>query len=198
MVKLLSILSLVLCSSAMLVAQVSPASPGFGVASSLDTIDAASDTVVYQKSKGGILSVFKGKPGRAALFALVLPGSGQAYNRSYWKIPIALAIDGAAFYNLFRNRSKFKEWDDALTQLRNGEITEYRGFTQTSQFLTLRNDFRKNMEYGYLIAIGAHLLTVMDAFVDRHLREFDISDDLTVQYRANELGVGIAVCYSLN
>ena len=198
MVKEIVILGLVLWSSTKLVAQVNPASPGFGVASRLDTIDSVADTIVYQKSKGGLLSVFKGKPGRAALFALVLPGSGQAYNRSYWKIPIALAIDGAAFYNLFSNRAKYKEWDDALTQLRNGEITEYRGFTQTTQFLALRNGYRKNMEYGYLIAIGAHLLTVMDAFVDRHLREFDISDDLTVRYRANELGIGIAVCYSLN
>jgi hypothetical protein len=55
-----------------------------------DTSFNEADTII---NKGGFFSIFKGKPGKAALYSLIIPGGGQIYNKKWWKVPLALGID---------------------------------------------------------------------------------------------------------
>ena len=45
--------------------------------------------------------------------------------------------------------------------------------------------------------IGGHLITIFEAFVDRHLIEFDVSDDLTMAPLMTPIGTVGAISYTI-
>ncbi len=128
------------------------------------------DTLV---NKAGFWSLFKGKPGKAALLSLVIPSGGQIYNKKWWKVPLALGIDGGLTYTLIYNRNQYRQSEKKYLQLL------AQGNPLSSRYRQQRDYYRKWSEYSYLWLIAGHLITVVDAFVDRHLMDFDISPDLS-------------------
>ncbi len=143
-----------------------------------DTSSNPEDTII---NKNGFFSLFKGKPGRAAFYSLVIPGGGQAYNRKYWKIPIAVGIDASLVYVLLYNTNQYKKSQQLyLTAIKEKD-------PRTSRFKLQRDGARKAREYSYIYLIIGHLSTVIDAFVDQHLLDFDVSDDLTNIYNRDIL-----------
>ncbi len=150
-----------------------------------------------QESGYSIFSAFGGKPGKAGLFSVILPGAGQLYNKRYWKIPLALALDGVAIGILVYNINQFNEVDDAYRMMLNNEITSYRGLTSLSDLARVRNSIRQNMEFSWLGVIVAHIFVAADAFVDRHLMEFDVSDDLSIELKFNASNPGLTLSIKL-
>jgi Family of unknown function (DUF5683) len=143
-----------------------------------DTSTNPNDTII---NKNGFFSLFKGKPGRAAFYSLVIPGGGQAYNRKYWKIPIAIGIDVSLVYVLVYNTNQYNIAQDLyLTAIKGNDPL-------TSRIKLQRDGARKSKEYSYIYLILGHLSTVIDAFVDQHLLDFDVSDDLTNNYNRDIL-----------
>ena len=129
--------------------------------------------------RSSFFDIFTGKPGKAAFYSLLIPGGGQYFNKRYWKIPLVYAIEGGALYWLLWNRSEESYWQTGYLGLLNGEISDYGGVNNASRAKTFRDFYRKNKEYAYIVVILAHLLNVFDAFIDRHLIDFDIDDDLS-------------------
>lgn len=125
--------------------------------------------------------IFKGEPGQAALYSLALPGGGQIYNKKWIKLPITYAIEGGAAYWLYYNIERFNYYDNIFRELLAGDMTNPDGFTSAAQVNPIRKSFRKQKEYAYVFMLLAHLYNVFDAYVDRHLMEFDISEDLSIQ-----------------
>lgn len=124
----------------------------------------------------GFFSLFKGKPGKAALLALLIPSAGQIYNKKWWKVPLALALDGSLTYVLIHNRNQYNFAEERyLNTLRNEPNNP-----DLNNFREARDVSRKWSEYSWLWLIGGHLLTIIDAFVDRHMMGFDISTDLSM------------------
>ncbi|HLP92892.1 MAG TPA: DUF5683 domain-containing protein [Saprospiraceae bacterium] len=148
-------------------------------------------------------------PRAAALFSAVLPGAGQAYNRKWWKVPIAWGALGTIGYFTFDTQKTYRELRDSYVLLVDGDPntnpTEepYSTFdaTRTKQY---RDTFRGYTEKWYLALGVTYLLIVTDAFVDAHLYKFDVSDDLSLQLRpsfetsngAPVFGMGIALSLS--
>jgi hypothetical protein len=130
-----------------------------------------------KNNRNTFFSIFEGKPGRAALYSLIIPGGGQAYNKKWFKIPLALGIDGAAGYYVYYTRNNFNIADKIYRDLLAGGTNEF--FKSANDVVPLRSAWRQRMEYAWVYMGIAHLVTVLDAFVDRHLIEFDISEDLT-------------------
>ena len=137
------------------------------------------DQDTLPRNNNTFFDIFTGKPGKAAFYSLILPGGGQYYNKRYWKIPIVWGIEGAAIYWYIWNDQQLDEWQAAYLGLLNNEIESYQGITQASTAKLVRDRYRKNKEYAYIGMILAHLLNVFDAFIDRHLIDFDIDDDLS-------------------
>jgi hypothetical protein len=124
-------------------------------------------------------TIFKGKPGRAALYSLVLPGGGQLYNKRWWKVPIAWGVDGFFTYRLIQHRKQYKMFDEifkgynAKPAIINTKYTE-------AQAKNFRSQARRNSEYGYVYLLIAHMVTVFDAYVDRHLKDFDLNEEISI------------------
>ncbi|MFO7896381.1 MAG: DUF5683 domain-containing protein [Candidatus Cloacimonadales bacterium] len=127
-------------------------------------------------------------PQRATLYSMVLPGLGQAYNKKYWKIPIVYAGFGVLGYFISMNRSEFVRYREAYDYLTIGDQSipidnEYAYKYTTDQLLQGRDYYRRNLEFTYILTGVWYLLNVLDAVVDAHLFDYDVSDDLSIRFK---------------
>lgn len=111
-------------------------------------------------------------PWQVALLATA-PGAGQVYNQSYWKLPIVYGVFGFLIYNFARNNSEYVRYRDLYRQ-------DQTSITAASN-RSLRDQFRNARD-----EIGAYLLitylaTIVDAYIDASLFDFDVSDNLTLR-----------------
>ena len=134
------------------------------------------DTLTQQKS---IRKTFSPNPQRAALLGLI-PGGGQIYNRRYWKLPIVYGALGGLYYYAYFNQTEYRRFKTAYQKELLGEPHEFSSANLPAAVLkNIRNDYRKTMEEGYIFMSLAYLLSIAEAYVDAHLRNFDINEDLS-------------------
>ena len=107
-------------------------------------------------------------PTKAVLYALVLPGLGQGYNRKYYKIPIVLGAIGVAGYAISYTSKQYEFYSKAYAN--NPEDL-------TERYLRY---WRRNMELSYIALIAVYALQVVDAYVDAQLYSWDVSEDLSM------------------
>ncbi|WP_426492796.1 DUF5683 domain-containing protein [Hymenobacter sp. 102] len=132
------------------------------------------------------------RPKKAALLALVLPGAGQIYNRQYWKLPLVYGGLGATGYGLYHYQSRYKEYIKGrdLYLAANGRtpINQLPGAGDQVKKETSVDNIQRGIVFyrrnrDTFIAYNALLygVTILDALVAAHLRDFDISDDLSLR-----------------
>ncbi len=150
----------------------------------LDTIQPKKDSATKQLAKKDSLIEKKHDPHKATIRSAIIPGWGQAYNHEYWKIPIvygALAVPTSLF---IYNNKWYQKTKDAYEILVNGGDTsaidpKLEGLSpETLQYY--RNSFRKNRDYSVLFLMLVWGLNVADATVFAHLKDFNVSDDLSM------------------
>ena len=156
-----------------------------------DTADVIVDTLIQGNT---FFKLFKGTPGKAALLSLVIPGGGQAYNKTWWKVPIAVGIDVGTIWYLVYNQKQYSKFDAIYLDLLNDRITDYNGITNPTVIKNVRDNANKFRQYAYIWFIVGHLVTVFDAFVDNHLQNFDVSDDLSFEMNGGD-GYGTRVSF---
>ncbi|MEP7195786.1 MAG: DUF5683 domain-containing protein [Saprospiraceae bacterium] len=143
------------------------------------------DSTSQKKSSGALKVIFSGKPGRAFAYSLLLPGGGQIYNKKWWKLPIVYGAFGATIYFIDFNKTQYKRYDDAFRmRVDLGEDKsndEFKNIYSLSAINFQRKYYDKNLQRSYLGIVGVYLLSGIDAFVDRHLMEFDVSDKLSLK-----------------
>ena len=136
-------------------------------------------------SAADTLSKKSHSPTRAAIFSAVLPGLGQAYNRKYWKIPIVYAGFGLITYFVLNNTREYKKYKEAYTYVASGDSgyidNDYVGKYDEQQLLDGKNYYRRNMELSYIIGGLWYILNIIDASVDAHFFDYDISEDLSIR-----------------
>ena len=136
----------------------------------------------------GILGALKtwDKPSRAALFSAIIPGGGQFYNKRYWKIPIIYAGGITIGYFFIDNHQKYLLYRSSLEILNNGGEDLFakvvpdknERFQRLSRF---SQNFRRYRDYNIIFMLLLYGLNIGEAYVDAHLKGFDISDDLGLQ-----------------
>lgn len=124
--------------------------------------------------------IFSGKPGIAAGYALVIPGAGQLYNKRYWKAPIVWAADAAAITYFIYNRQLWLDFQSALEMKIEDPSFTYRGITSEESMRAFRNQFQLDTERAGIAIVIIHVASIIEAFTDRHLMEFDVSEDLSL------------------
>ncbi len=153
----------------------------------VDTSVVESIDSIQDKKDIGLLYMFKGDPGRAALLSLLVPSGGQFYNKKIVKGILVIGAEAAAISTaLYFNREYNSAQEYYLYLLNGGTPLPDRPFTVNSA-REVRNDTRQIREYMWFGYGVLHLVTVIDAFVDRHLMTFDVSEDLTMQFKNQPL-----------
>ncbi len=112
----------------------------------------------------------------------ILPGSGQAYNHKYWKIPIVYAALGTGTYFIVSNIGYYDSIYLALKNRTAGLPDRYSGIYTTDDLFILKDYYRRNIDLSILATAALYGLNVVDAVVDAHLYYFDVSDKLSLHW----------------
>ncbi len=138
-------------------------------------------------------------PNKATMYSAVLPGLGQIYNKKYYKLPIiyggfiglGYVINNyneryisfkQAYYDLNDNDPSTKSYETTYPNP-NWDYSKTDQYGTYSDFFTTCVDTYRRQRDIYIIAtVGFYLLNVLDANVDAHFIDFDISEDLTLNF----------------
>lgn len=110
-------------------------------------------------------------PMKAVLYSALLPGLGQFYNKSYWKIPIIGVVSGYFVYEIIKNNNSYLDYKSSYA---NSQTSVSPGGDQRLKIL--RDFYRDQRDQFYLYAAMVYLINIFDAYVDAHLFDFDVSD----------------------
>lgn len=151
---------------------------------------------VKQKKAKRDWATWSPDPKRAMWLAIVLPGAGQVYNRKYWKLPIVYGGFLGCIYAWRWNNQMFRDYsqaymdimdDDPNTQSYNQflhlgmQITDENKERYQNLFKRRKDYYRKYRDLSIFCMIGVYALSVIDAYVDASLSQFDISKDLSLK-----------------
>ena len=139
--------------------------------------------------------VFIPNPTKATWLALVIPGGGQIYNRKYWKLPIIYGGFAGCAYALTWNGNMYKDYMQAYKDAsnENWEASSINNLlppgyidrvskSQLTETLRKRKDtYRRYRDLSIFAFIGVYLFSVIDAYVDAELSNFDITPDLSMR-----------------
>lgn len=156
-----------------------------GIAQESDTLGMDSSYVSDEIKTSKKLKLLGEYPNpKAALgLSLVLPGAGQAYNKKYWKIPIIYGVFGYLAYKIDDNKKNYEDYKKAYELRVDGDedtVDKYAGVYNDATLKRLRNLRKKGLESNWIFVVVTYLLNGVDAYVDAHLLEFDISEDLSI------------------
>lgn len=157
---------------------------------SADSIPVSRDTVVG----------WRPDPLRAVWMGVIIPGYGQIYNRSYWKLPIVYGGFMGCIYAITWTNGKYSDYKDAFRDISTDEVLSSdpsrsynamlpNGYTidrmggrasYTRYLQNRQNSFRRYRDISIVATIVVYTLSLIDAYVDAQLYDFDISDELSV------------------
>lgn len=164
-----------------------------------------SDSLLAQpiaKAQQQVQKVFVPKPTKALWLSLVLPGAGQIYNRKYWKLPIIYGGFLGCAYALTWNQMMYRDYSQAYLDIMDDDpnTKSYLDMLPPRYDITGREDqfkkifkrkkdfYRRYRDLSAFCFIGVYLLSVVDAYVDAQLSEFDISPDLSMKVEPAVIG----------
>jgi len=130
----------------------------YGQSEQLQTENVKSDTSNFVMSKS---------PWGAVLRSAIIPGLGQFYNESYWKIPVVWGAIGYLGYLWFDSNTNYKKYRDL-----------YLSNNTNLNYLDLRERYRDQRDLNAVFIGLAYFLNLVDAFVDAHLFDFDVSENV--------------------
>lgn len=183
-----------------------------------DTIPVRDQSVVIQQQTDTIIDKkeeFKPDPRKTLIFSAIFPGLGQIYNRKYWKLPILyggfIGFSYAISWNNRYYQDYFQAYKDIMDEdpetnswhnfLRYGQDPESVDTTWLKDVLRRgKNYYRRYRDLSIIGTVALYGLSIMDAYVDAQLFEFDITPDLSMRvepaviqknsyYAANAFGI---------
>lgn len=145
------------------------------------------DDVTYEKKRINPLA-----PSKAAFYSAILPGLGQIYNKRYWKAPIVWGAIGTAVYTYSFNNTEYNRARDAFKRRRAGftddEFYDINGDGQgpdlsLEALQDAQERAQRDRDLSLLISIALYALNIIDANVDAHLKQYNVDDNLSVDFK---------------
>lgn len=166
-----------------------------------DSTSIADSTALTQKEIDRLF--WKPDPMRAVWLGAIVPGLGQIYNRSYWKLPIVYGGFMGCIYAVTWTNNQYIGYKDAYRDIyydiQNGTVSDRpdksynailpEGYTinsmggadtYKSRLKEWQNASLRNRDMAILVTIAVYALSLIDAYVDAQLFDFDISNDLSL------------------
>ena len=163
-----------------------------------DTISfSLSDQKTIKKASVDTLhrAIFKPNPSRAVWLGALVPGLGQIYNKKYWKLPLLYGGFAGLIYAISWNGRMYNDYKNAylditdnnpnttsyLNLLPPGQRNSYTTAELTNALKNKENTFRRYRDLSMICAIGLYAISMIDAYVDAQLSDFDVSPDLSMK-----------------
>lgn len=132
-----------------------------------------------------------------AILCAIIPGGGQLYNKQYWKIPVVLGIGTGCAYAINRFGGLYNEYHTAYRDFMSPDPLQYDSWKSfvppgadpkdyiknsniQSRLKKGTDYYRRNRDLSIVVSALVYLLTIVDAYVDAELVDFDISPDLSL------------------
>ena len=161
----------------------------------IDTTILAMKTDSIQKGNPQPKKRFIPDSQRSVWLALVFPGAGQIYNRKYWKLPIVYGGFVGCAYALNWNNKMYKDYSQAYLDIMDDDPNtksfedflplNYNISGQEERYKEIfrkRKDlYRRQRDLSIFSFIGVYLLSIIDAYVDAELSDFDITKDISLK-----------------
>lgn len=175
---------------------------------SLDNVGKVDSVIVERKKEKRDWSTWRPSAKRAMWLAIVIPGAGQIYNRKYWKLPIVYGGFVGCFYAIRWNNQMFRDYSQAYMDIMDNDpnTQSYNQFLHLGVTITPENTehyqdlfrrrkdfYRRYRDLSVFILVGVYALSVIDAYVDASLSEFDISPDLSLKIEPAVLNNGTSM-----
>ena len=133
-------------------------------------------------------------PETATWLALAIPGGGQIYNRKFWKLPIVYGGFVGCMYAYNWNGQMYKDYRQAYLDIMDSDpnTNSYKDFFRPGYdyeankeylkevFKKRKDRYRRWRDLSIFSFIGVYALSVVDAYVDAQLSNFDISEDINL------------------
>jgi len=130
-------------------------------------------------------------PSKAAFYSAILPGLGQIYNKRYWKAPIVWGALGTGIYVYSYNNTEYRRARNAfkrrLAGFTDDEFYDINGDgngpdVSSDALQEAQENTQRDRDLALVITIALYALNIIDANVDAHLKQYNVSDDLAVDF----------------
>ena len=135
----------------------------------------------------------KHSPTKATVLAAIIPSAGQLYNRKFWKVPIVYTGYAVASYEFIVNQKNYKDSKEnylALTDTLKSTVSQSN--RSANELLSDIDYYRRYRDLSALALVAWHGLTIIDANVDAHFLNWDVSEDLSLRIRPRTIWFGQA------
>ena len=161
----------------------------------VDTASLVMKTDSIQKKMSQPKKRFVPDSNRSVWLAMVFPGAGQIYNRKYWKLPIVYGGFVGCAYALGCNNKMYKDYSQAYLDIMDTDpnTKSYEDFLpfnssiagQEERFKEIfkkrKDAYRRQRDLSIFAFVGVYLLSIIDAYVDSELSDFDITKELSLK-----------------
>lgn len=137
---------------------------------------------------------------RAVWMGAIIPGYGQIYNRSYWKLPVVYGSFFGCAYAITWTNGMYNDYKTAYRDIATAEVitqdpsnsyiailpegytlSDVGGAAQWTKTLQSRqNSYRRYRDISIVATVLVYALSLIDAYVDAQLFDFDITPDLSM------------------
>ena len=139
-------------------------------------------------------------PKKAALYTAILPGAGQVYTKKYWKVPIIYGGLITSAYYINESNDFYQLYKSTYLNRLDGDFNDNLNYSD-SDLRTLTEHYRRNREVSALLFTLTYILNIVDASVNAHLFDYDVSEDLSLHiqpvYFSKENASGISLSFNL-
>ncbi len=125
-----------------------------------DTVQ--TDTAKFEMKKSSLGAVLR---------SAIIPGFGQFYNESYWKIPVIWGVLGYLGYQWGDRNNLYKQYRDLYNQ----SLLE--SDNGNSLYYDRREDYKDQRDLLAVFIGLTYLLNLIDAYVDAHLFDFNVNEN---------------------
>ena len=128
-------------------------------------------------------------PGKAMLFSALVPGAGQLYNESYWKVPVVMGFGIYFASQWLHNHRLYKDYRDQYSR---SLLEDPAG---NERLRTIREFYKDQRDtFTWYLAI-LYVINVADAYVDASLYDFNVSGDLSIRLMPQPSGMALRVSF---
>lgn len=139
-------------------------------------------------------------PKKAGLYSAILPGSGQVYTKKYWKVPVIYGGLITSAYYINESNDLYQLYKSTYLNRLDGDFSDNLNYSD-SDLRTLTEHYRRNREVSALLFTLTYILNIVDASVNAHLFDYDVSEDLSLHiqpvYFSKENASGFSLSFNL-